>query len=105
MPFTPSADLWEEAKAKVWEIDPRLSEEIILDSLGLSPITWILQAYEMMVQHEDLILARNGVDLITLLLRALSARMDTKLYLVDFKDYLSSALLRLLVSQDKKEGT
>ncbi|KAI1015440.1 hypothetical protein LB504_011113 [Fusarium proliferatum] len=105
MPFTPSADLWEEAKAKAWEIDPRLSEEMILDSLGWSPITWILQAYEMMMQHEDVILSRNGADLITLLLRALTARMDTNLYLLDFKEYLSCTLLRLLVSQDKKEET
>ncbi|KAF5722720.1 heterokaryon incompatibility 6 OR allele [Fusarium mundagurra] len=103
MPLTPSANLREEAKARIWEKHPRLSEEIILDSLGWGPITWILQAFETMMQHKDLILARNGVDLITLLLSVFTGLVDSAFYLVDFKEYLSYALIRLLVLKDKKE--
>ncbi|KAF5592378.1 heterokaryon incompatibility 6 OR allele [Fusarium pseudocircinatum] len=103
MPLMPSTELWEEVKARFWEKDPRLSEEMILDSLGWGPFTWILRAFETMMHHEDVILARNSVDLITLLLSALTARVDPSFYLVDFKDYLSSALLRLLVIEDKKD--
>ncbi|EWG55352.1 hypothetical protein FVEG_17511 [Fusarium verticillioides 7600] len=103
MPLMPSADKWKEAKARFWKKDPRLSEEMILDSLGWGPITWILRAFETMMQHKDVILARNGVDLITLLLSALTALVDSAFYLVDFREYLSSTLIRLLIIKDKKE--
>ncbi|RBA14252.1 hypothetical protein FPRO05_03044 [Fusarium proliferatum] len=101
--FMPSADDWKEIKAMISEIDPRLSREMVMDSLGWGPIPWILQAFEIMTQHEDLILARNGVDLITLLICTLKACVDPTRYLVDFKEYLSSALIRRLAIKDKKE--
>jgi hypothetical protein len=105
MPITPSADLWEEVKTRFWEKDPRLTEEMILDSLGWGPIAWILQAFEMMTQHQDVILEKNGVDLTTLLLSTLTAHLDPTRCLVDFKEYLSSALIRLLVIEGKEDET
>ncbi|KAH7151042.1 hypothetical protein DER46DRAFT_401158 [Fusarium sp. MPI-SDFR-AT-0072] len=55
------------------------------------------------MQHQDVILAKNGVDLITLLLSTLTAHVDPTLYSVDFTEYLSSALIRLLSFRDKNE--
>ncbi|KAF5591038.1 heterokaryon incompatibility 6 OR allele [Fusarium pseudoanthophilum] len=103
MPFMPSADFLEKVKTTISESDPRLSEEMVMDALGCGPLNWILRAFDMMKQHEDVILARNGVGLITLLLSALTSWVNPYFYLADFREYLSSALMRLLVMEDKKD--